>query len=208
MADQTGILIIKRFVYRGVNEEWTNKYWLTGDIISSQTEFEDAFYGLANAEKAVYTNRVTIIGGYGYDDSTTNAPSKYAIDLEQGGNSTIPGTLPTTGGEQNPGDTAVMCWWKTTRRTNPGGKPIYLRKYFHDTINATGSGSDAVETAQAAALQSFADALSNPTALGRAIAAQGHPNETLLAYGHHPWVTTRTLKRRGKRPLAQSASSS
>jgi hypothetical protein len=132
----------------------------------------------------------------------------WSIDLKAPGNAVVPGTLPSIASESTAGDTAVFSWWKTSRRTNPGGKPVYLRKYFHDARNATGAGHDDVAADQLQALIGFAEQCRIGSIGGRQIAGQGHLDEVILDRGAGAFITTRTLKRRGKRPLQSAARAS
>jgi len=198
VASQPGLVIIKEFDYRGTVEQWTNKYWFTGSPPSGEGAWRSLFDQITNAESNIYTNAVSIVGGIGYDDNTPNAPAAWGYDIRGQGDPVIAGKLPEGDSEASPGDTAVFCWWLTSRRSNPGGKPVYLRKYFHDARNQIGQPHDAVATAQHNVLLAFADGLGNGS-FGYTVAAQGHPDESIITTGAGPWITTRTLKRRGKR---------
>lgn len=211
MPAQTGLTIVKKFPYRGdANEEFSNTYWLTGTVPTTDAEWLALFNALVAQEKTVYSADVTVIRGYGYDDNTghrstdpagtTVAPSVWTRDLVAAG-ATVAGTLVPTGGAQQAGDCAVWVRWKTSRRTNPGGKAIYLRKYFHDVFATIGgSTADQVLPAQKSALLAFAAKMWDGSFLdARKVTAPGM-TDTIVGANASSYVTTRTLKRRGKRP--------
>jgi len=211
MPAQTGMTVVKKFPYRGdPTEEFSNTYWFTGTVPANDTEFLALFNALVAQEKTVYSADVTIIRGYGYNDNTGHrstdppgtdvAPSVWTRDLVAA-SATVPGTLVPTGGAQQSGDTAVWARWKTSRRTNPGGKAIYLRKYFHDVFaTISGSAADQVLPAQKSALLAFAAKMWDGTFIdARKITAAGQ-TDVILGANASSYVTTRTLKRRGKRP--------
>jgi hypothetical protein len=110
--------------------------------------------------------------------------------------SPIPGTLSSLE-DQLPGDAAMVARW-ATGRTSSKGKPIYLFKYFHGVVE--GNPPDGILAAQATALQDYADAMLDE--LGSTSLKMAGPDGVVPIGGAHasPWVTTRTLKRRGRRP--------
>jgi hypothetical protein len=201
MAAQNGIIVTKSFDYRGVPEEWSNKYWFTQTAPFTSAQFRAVFDNIASHEKTLFSSATTIVGGRGYNDNDEHAHSVWEVDLTLAPDTPIPGTLAPGAAERQAGDSAVFVWWKTSRK-NTRGKPIYLRKYFHDVYNEAGPPHDGVADLQKLAMQAFAEGFYTQNFLGFGLAAQGHPDEQLVAYGAHPWITTRTLKRRGKRPKA------
>jgi hypothetical protein len=206
VAAQTGLTIIKSFTYRGETEEWSNQYWFNSGlpVPSGEGAWRSLFDQIVGFESSVYTSRVHVVGGYGYDDNIDDANAVWGVDLRQPPNVTVPGLLPAGTTTDHPGDAAVWAAWRTGRR-NTDGKPIYLRKYFHDARDSADAAGDAIDPAQASALDTFADALGSG-AIGFHVAARGHPEEVILARSVSAWVTTRTLKRRGKRPKAATPS--
>jgi len=201
MAAQNGIIVTKSFDYRGEPEEWSNKYWFTDTEPWNATQFRTVFDNIVTHEKALYSSATTVVSGYGYNDNAEDAHAVWSVDLTLAPNTPVSGTFVPGTAERQAGDSAIFCWWKTSRK-NTRGKPIYLRKYFHDVYNEAGPPHDGVADLQRLALDAFAQGLYSETYLQVGLAAQGHPDEELIAYGAHPWITTRTLKRRGKRPKA------
>jgi hypothetical protein len=194
MANQ-GFTLIKRFTYRGAPEEFSNLYHFSNTAPSTPAAWKTLVDAVAAKEKLIYPSSVKIVRAYCYTDTNNDAVA--TVDYTALG-AEIPGTLATTGQTQCPGDAAVWIRWGTAKK-NSKGKTVYLRKYFHPAFIDTGV-PDTVSITQNAALQGFGNAcngtagpitgftLCGPdgTAAGTATAAQ--------------FVTTRTLKRRGKRP--------
>lgn len=197
---------MKEFDYRGSTEEWSNQYWFTGAPPAGDGGWRALFDEIANLEKTVYTSLVTIVGGYGYADNAPGSAAVWGVDLRQAPNVTIPGTLPAGTTTPHPGDVAIWVRWRTSRRSLKG-KPVFLRKYFHDARDPASIEGDIADPVQSAALDAFADSLGSGT-LGFTVAAQGHPDEVIVERGVAEFVTTRTLKKRGKRKKAETVSSS
>jgi hypothetical protein len=197
MASQVGITLIKKFNYRGVStEEYSNQYWLTGSVPSTGTDWQTLIDDLIAEEKTVYASQVKVVQAYAYDSDADGASAVYSYDTHS---SPIDGTLSVGSATSCPGDCAVWVRWKTDR-LNSKGKPIYLRKYFHVAWYQTASGADVVATNQRTALEAFATTLSDGSfTAGRTITARGH-SDTIDSIASSAYVTTRTLKRRGKRP--------
>jgi len=201
MAAVVGLTIVKKMHYRGDNnEEYSNQYWLTGSIPADSTAWKALADALIAAEKLVYTGDVWTVRAYGYDSDAVDATSVWSYDYEAA-TATVPGTLAQGSGILCPGDDAVWVRWKTSR-TNSRGKPIYLRKYFHLAVATSGTGDnrDTVLAAQKTALNAFGTKLMDGSFLAaRTIRSQTHA-ETILTRDASSYVTTRTLKRRGRRP--------
>lgn len=196
----TAITIIKRTPYRGdATEEWSNTYRLTGTTPADSAAWLALFNALATAEKAVYTAATTIVRAYGYDSDAENATSVWSRDLIAAG-ATIAGTLnPGAGEVPYPGDVAAWIRWKTSRTTSKG-KPIYLRRYYHDIFTAAGA-RDSISAAQKTAMQALGLKLRDGTFLdGRTVRGPGETSEVFLGHNVSVYPTTRTLKRRGRRP--------
>jgi len=205
VAAQNGIVVTKSFDYRGEPEEWSNRYWFTETAPWTAAQFRTIFDNIATHEASLFTSATTVVSGYGYNDNDEHAQAVWSVDLRLAPNTPVPGTFQPGTAERQAGDSSIFCWWKTSRK-NKRGKPIYLRKYFHDVYNEAGPPHDGVADLQRLALEAFAEGFYTQTFLGFGLAAQGHPDEDLIAYGAHPWITTRTLKRRGKRPKAATPS--
>lgn len=199
MAAVVGLTIVKKFTYRGnATEEFSNQYWLSGAVPADPAGWLALFNALVAQEKTVYSSRVSVIAGYGYDSDADNAHAVYVNDLAA---TPVAGTLVTGGVPSLPGDSAVLLSWKTSR-LNTRGKPIYLRKYFHDAYSGASTVYDTILGAQSAALAAFGTKLMDGSFLdARKLRSRLH-DETLLSRIVDPYITTRTLKRRGKRPTS------
>jgi hypothetical protein len=202
MASQVGLTVVKRFSYRGdASEEYSNTYHLTGDVPADAAAWRTLFDALVVVEKACYDAGTTVVRGYGYDSDADDATAVWSVDLTVSPNTPVAGTLTVTGAKQAPGDCAVWARWKTSR-LNTKGKPIYLRKYFHPAFGTGAGSADNVIPAQTTALNALGLKLQDGTfADARTITARGHV-DTIVNHGASSWTTTRTLKRRGKRPGA------
>lgn len=198
MAPAIGLVVSKRFIYRGnPDEEWSNKYWLTGTPPTTSAAWQTLFDQLVSAEKQVYTAQSHVVGGIGYDDDTPKAHAVWSVDYRESG-TPIAGTLPVVVGNAFAGDQAGMLELRTERKSTRG-KWIYLRKFIHSGA-IDPSDPDKIDTGQLAAMQIFAGQLMNGVGSGGHVLRSQKQVETLAEYRVSPYVTTRTLKRRGKRP--------
>ncbi len=192
----TGITIVKSFTYRGQPEEWSNTYWLTGGTPPSDNAAWLALCtAVATSERVCYPSNHKIVRYYGYTAPGTKSAFQY--DFVALGQTTLPGTLMATDGSTPAGDQAAqiraLCGQAST------GRNKYLRKYFHGPLTGGSSAPDAVSPASITALGTHATKLTDGSLTG----GWKWCNEA-GAVGTFPYVprfiTTRTLKRRGKRP--------
>jgi hypothetical protein len=201
-----GLTIIKRFSYRGdVNEEWSNHYQFSGATPADAAAWRTLFDALVLQEKTLYAPPNAVIAGYGYDRTPKKGDhALWAVDLRVPPNSVVPGTLVPGLGNPMPGDSAVWIRWGLDR-FNAKGKRVYLRKYFHPAY-AQNVFPDNVITEQRTALTAFAAKMMDGSfAGGRTIVSPpdkngDHGGMVPVNSAVSAFVTTRTLKRRGKRP--------
>lgn len=192
------VTIIKKFAYRGDSEEeWSNKYFLTGGVPASSTDWLALVNALKAEERKLYSPSTTVIRAYGYADDALNADSVYQRDMIAA-SETVVGTLAATSGTATQCETAAWVRWKTSRMSR--GKAIYLRKYFHSGYAAT-AAPDTPSTAWSTALLAFGAKMRDGTFLdGRTVRARLQTGETFLGHNASTYLTTRELKRRGRRP--------
>ena len=191
-----GITLVQQFTYRGNDEEWTNQYHFVGDAPSDETGWLALLTSLVGLVRPMLGGSNTIVRAYCYED--TDDDSVLTIVLAD---HSITGT-----GEQNagagefeaPGDAAAWVRWKTAR-VNTHGKPIYLRKYYHGIILAPAGGdSDNIADHVKTAMTTFGSAVNASVDDWPGIAGPDGVAPGLSTASS--FVTTRTLKRRGKRP--------
>jgi hypothetical protein len=200
VATVVGLTIVKRFTYRAdATEEFSNTYWLTGSVPSDAAAWKTLADALIAQEKTVYQSTVSVVRAYGYNSDADNAPAVWSYDY-LAASATVPGTLSPTGTWTTaPGDAAVWLRWKTSR-TNSNGKSIYLRKYFHGAVINTAASPDTINATQKTNLNALGAKLQDGSfAEARTVRSRLHA-ETLVGHDASSYITTRTLKRRGKRP--------
>lgn len=191
------LVVTKRFSYRGVQEEFSSVYHISGTTPGDQTTWDTWANKLRDVEKPIYPAGVTFVEWYGYDTgSWETKPTSF--DFRGTYAAGTVGTLVTTGYQAAPGDSAATIRFGTGTFTSRG-KPIYLRKFIHPAYMDT-SNSDLLATPQKTALDTYGTALINGTGLvGTARICR--PNGVLAVdRTTATYITTRTLKRRGKRP--------
>lgn len=196
MATVVGLTLVKKMTFRGdTTEEFSNTYHFTGSVPADSTAWAALRDALITQEKTCYASNVYVIRAYGYDSDAENASAVYVSDFS---GSPIAGTLSGSGGQGIAGDQAAWVRWKTSR-VNANGKSIYLRKYFHGGYAASGD-ADTILAGWKTNLQAFGTKLYDGSFLdARTIRSRLHA-ETITARSASSYLTTRTLKRRGKRP--------
>jgi hypothetical protein len=189
-----GITLIKSFLYKGATEEWSNQYHVVNGGVNP-ADWRAIVDGLVAQEKTLYSSRVTILRALCYDD--TDDDSVYTYDLAAFGG-VVSGTLSATAGQASGGDEAFWVRWDTGDRSSTG-KPVYLRKYFHDVQRSSPPAQDAIAGAQKTAADAFATALMSMLTGGFILAKKDGVAPDGPALGG-TYATTRTLHRRGRRP--------
>lgn len=192
-----GVITIKSFSYRGAKEEWSNGYHFVGSHPSDDAGWISLVTSLVGLEATALDSDVQLLRAYCYDDFSPGHDSVLTVtDADFG--STYGALSAVSGSARAPGDSAAWIRWKTAR-FNTNGKPIYLRKYYHGIlITDDGHNADHIEAAQATALGTLATNLNGTSGDWPGIAGPDGvaPGASMVS----PFVTTRTLRRRGKRP--------
>lgn len=196
MPDTHSITLVKSFDYRGLPEEWSNTYHFTMD--SPPTE-EGQWSNLAMAiweeERKVIQSSSHLVRAYCYEPG--NEHSVEQIEWPNEDVTTMSGQN-TDNGIDMAGDQAV--WIRAKVGTSSTGKKVYIRKYYHD-VPLGAQGGDRIHPLTVPRLNDLAATLIDGSMLGgfKWVAPQG-------ATGSQPFApiypTTRTLKRRGKRPTS------
>jgi len=176
-------------------EEFSNTYHFGTSPPGDDASWTVLMNDVLNQERNIFPATVHFVRAYGYNDDADNAQAVFHHDW------TVPGP-PPTGALVPPtatpfaGDQAALVWWRLDKK-NSRGKWIYLRKYLHHGY-ATTANPDQVDATYGAALGTYVSNLANVSFHG-AIRPRKY-TANITGYQASPWVTTRTLKRRGKRP--------
>jgi hypothetical protein len=201
MATVVGVTLVKQMTYRGdTSEEWSNQYWFTGSVPADSTAWKALYDALIVQEKTMYLGTCKVVRAYGYDSDADDAAAVNSYDY-LAAVATVSGTASTGSGTYPAGDQAAWVRWKTSR-LNTKGKPIFLRKYFHGvpTEEDSPSTADTVEAGWRTSALAFGAKLRDGSFLdARTLRSRQHA-ETLTAHSASSYITTRSLKRRGKRP--------
>jgi hypothetical protein len=154
--------------------------------------------GFIAHEKTLYRPETHIVRAYGYADDSAKPISVWSYDYLLAGEE-VPGTN-VDGGELSAGDQAALMWWRLDHK-NSRGKWVYLRKYLHDAQLISGGGDELFVTYRNTA-STFQRTIAGDVGMywGGLRARTG--DWPVLVYDVSPYITTRTLRRRGKRPLA------
>lgn len=200
-APTTVITIVKDFTYKNVpGEEWSNTYMLTGTTPADSTAWRALFDAIVVEEKKNYITSVRVTRAYGYDRvPATGDHAIWSVDLRPS-STTVAGTFALGANTAPAGDQAGWVRWSLDR-FNSKGKRIYLRKYFHGCCTDGSITNDSLPTALKTAYQNYGNFMMGGTLLGSRKICDKLGNVPIAAVGS-AYVTTRTLKRRSKRPPA------
>ena len=197
MPDTPSIIIVKKFDYRDQREEFSNRMHFSGTTPADPAAWKALADALIGAEAPIYPSDVSFVRAYGYEAGTEHSVAQ--IDYEAAPNTPVIGQfLPTGGALSTPGDVAATVRWYTGE-LNSRGKKIYCRKYVHRVFTKA-TDRDELDQTQANAIFAWAGGLSS----GGIVAGWkycGPQGAVLQVPEVAKYLTTRTLKRRGKRPL-------
>ena len=191
MPDTPSITLNKQINYRGQNEITSNTYHFSGTTPATDAEWNTLALAIWAAEQPITASGTEYVGYLGYE-----AGNEYAVSiknyLEDG--TTKPTGTATESGINVPGDLAAWVRWTTPDRTSRG-KRIYLRKYFHEVKFS----NDAVDPTWRTNALAYGNKMISGTLPGGAkiCGPQGAVASSPVVSS---FITTRTLKRRGKRP--------
>jgi hypothetical protein len=195
MPDTPSITIVKDFDYRGAKEEFSNTYHFSGTTPVDAAAWKALADAIITAEKPCVDVLTRFVKAYGYVAGNENSVAQidYAVT---GPIVTGTGSFTSTGA-RCPGDVAATTRWYTGASSSRG-KKIYCRKYWHN-VHCQDANGDLLVAAQKTALDTFAAKLIDGTLPG-SFKYCGPQGAVLSAPQTSQYLTTRTLKRRGKRP--------
>jgi len=136
---QISVKIVKTISYRGTTRQWSNRYYFNQTSLPSTTDQDTISAAIVATEKLQMGSRVGFVEAVWYA-AGSDVPVR---------TTTLSGTgsMPYSGTAQTPGDCATLIRFSTTQRTSKN-HPIYLFKYYHDAVYATGGDPDTVVTIQ------------------------------------------------------------
>jgi hypothetical protein len=188
---------IKSFAYRGTTEEWSNSYVFSGPNPADQAAWTAWGEKLKDLEKLIVPNLVKFERWYGYDEGSWETKPQH-VDYQGTYAASTFGSASMTGAQLLPGDTAFWIRWDTGQYTSRG-KRIYLRKYFHGALADSATTSDNLLPSQKTAATAFGAKLYDGASLIGTARLARETGTLPVAHLVGPYITTRTLKRRGKR---------
>jgi len=186
----------KSFTYRGVREHWSNTYHLD-QIPPNNADWKTVCDQIWGLEGPMLAADVQIERYLGHAPGTPPV-LVFESDIPPSGEGGIAGTfVPDATEFPTPGDAAMWVRWGTTQKTSRG-KPIYLRNYYH---GAFWKGThDTVAQRQVTQLNALGLALQTGLSVSGVTYRRAGPRGA-VAQNHAAgtFITTRTLKHRGKR---------
>lgn len=196
MPDTASITVIKKFTYRDQGEEWSNTYHFSGPTPADSAAWKTLADAIIAKERTFLSTHTKFVRAYGYEPG--NESSVWQWNYEGPPDTSVAGVSTWAASAFAPGDAAMTVRWYTGELSSPGGKKIYCRKYFHD-VEMNPADPDEVAPSVLTSLNTFgAGMIDGSLPAGRKYC--GPQGAVLSAPAANPYITTRTLKRRGKRP--------
>lgn len=194
MPDTDSITLVKEMSYRGESEEFSNTYHLDGTTPSNETEWRALAQAVWETEAGCFAATAKLVRAYGYvaGNNISVAQIDFRVDLPD----ITTGQLDSTGGRKMAGDQAGT--FRARGYIGANGKRVYATKYMHHGYVNT-ADPDTITSFTADAYLAHAAAMIAGTLPGgmKWVCPQAQELDQPHA---SPWVTTRTLKRRGRRP--------
>jgi hypothetical protein len=157
------IVITKDLLWKGIREQFSNRWHLEGDSLPTTLAEFNAFAGAwIAAEKPTVPPEVRFVRALWYTSDDGDAVFSYAPEDFNGGNYPA-GTLAVGTSIDTPSESVVRLRHKTTKMAN--GRPVYLIHYLHGA-RADGSDADTVFAAQRTAVTTFGTKLIDGTLSG------------------------------------------
>jgi hypothetical protein len=147
-AVNPSVRIDKVMPFKGGSRLWSNRYHFSGGTPADATHWHTLMDAITAAEKATFTNRVTITAATGYAaGSEVPVASKVY---------SIAGTLtPVTGSASAPGEVVALVRYATAGRSTKN-HPIYCFNYVHGAcVDPLFTNCDVLDANQKAALATF-----------------------------------------------------
>lgn len=192
------LTIVKNMQYRGNDEEWSNTYFMTGDLPTSPASWKTLADAVIADEKSLYDSGQDVVRAVGHEAGESVAVWGYDY---AGASEEVPGAYVTGSSRINAGDSAAWIRWSTDALTSKG-KPIYLRSYFHPAYAGATGAPDAIAVGWISAAQDYGDAwIAGYTDGDGTVHHRAGPHGVVgIVALPSTYATTRTLERRGRRP--------
>lgn len=193
------LTIVKQFTYRGAPEEFSNTYFMTGDLPASPSSWKTLADAVIADEAPLYLATTKLIRAIGHQAGQSVAVWDYDY---LAASEEVDGTYTGTSATPQSGDTAAWIRWSTDQRTSKG-KPIYLRSYYHPAYSENaGGGQDTIAASWITNAQEYGDDwIAGFTDGDGVVHHRAGPHGVVgLVAEPSAFPTTRTLERRGKRP--------
>lgn len=195
MAAVTGLTLVKAFPYRdNPSEEFSNTYHFKGPPPGDDASWLQLANDVISHENKIFDNEVRFVRAWGYNSDDLHAPHVFSHDFTLGGTPPT-GVYPSATGNIMAGDQAALIEWRVQRKTAKG-KPVFLRKYMHRGYTSTAE-NDQLDSSYRDQLILYAGTTGIQAVHGglRSRLFDDNVAQAIASL----YVTTRTLKRRGKR---------
>jgi hypothetical protein len=143
------VKITKTILHKGVTRTWSNRYHFDNLKPADNTKWTTLCDAIVAAEKLIYDSAATITGAVGYD-AGSEIPV-FSKSYSQAGTASFANTV------RNASEVAALVRYSTGQRSVKN-HPIYLFNYYHLARGDSTLTTDDLNTAQRAAMLTYANA--------------------------------------------------
>ena len=183
------IVVNKTLPFRGGRETFSNRYlFQTGSNTVDAAFVQSVYVAVRDMERGRHSADVKFIGGWGGIAGEDAIFSRTESPELAGTRSVTFGTHP---------ETCVMAESKIQNR-------VYLRKFYHSLADQAGTSTDTRASGENAGWNTALAILTNGTLPGGVIACRPNGALATVPFTVDPYLRTRQMKRRGRRPTPAS----
>jgi len=186
MAATASIKIVKKISWKGLIQEWSNRYHFDGGAPADATKWETLADAVVAAERHCFKSWIPFTEAVGYA-AGSDVPAFQKVY-------TVSGDATTPAGDVQAPEVAALVRFTTNARTSKN-HPIYLFNYYHGVYCTSSTNPDWLENNQKGLFDTYAGAWLAGFSDGSVVHHRAGPNGDLaLTKLVEPYVTHRDFR--------------